>query len=895
MKLADRTVEVHSAGVSASNQFSIAQTSKMFKILSDSLYSDKVMAVIRELATNAYDSHIAAGNKNPFLVKLPTAADPNFTVRDYGTGLSQADMESLYTTYGASNKNTSNDFVGCLGLGSKSPFAYTKSFTTTSYFNGTQYTYIAAIDDSGVPTLNLIHSCETSEPNGLEISFAVKQYDFTEFSQKAIRIFHYFKMKPIINGGVHWDFSKDYDNKNIVISGEGWRVCRLNNDSKLFPNQSHRINSGVIAIMGNIAYPIETENLIGEEKVETPDHIARWNRAFNKADIASWKSFVSEVINHGLYLELDFGIGELEMDVSREGLQYTKAVIKNLRSKTQEIFAELKDMFSDKIAAAKTKVEAISTYYQLNDLAGGWGVGASWKDDNGKVHDISSGSDLEYKLKKSKNLYVFNYRTAGYRSRRMIYLTNMIHHETLTGKGYNYWNNARKTGQITFFYCDMAATETAKKILTKYCNQNDCFAYLMVDTDDHKNVGSGFEDLISDVGEDNILNVSDYRDLLKSNSPRKTSTKGSKGSVSDQDVFLIVGDQKNTSPLTIEYNSSSYMRSMTSDRLDEFLEEDTIVYVPILRYASTSGYPSVTEIYSQLGTDNNIARIPDFLDGTNIYAIKHNFVNKLIAEGYNLVDFNTWMKSRLKSYNTDKFAEMIKFNAMVEKCKKEYDSHDKTTSDYYGRAYIDRTVLYHILNIFGLDYEKYISNKEIVKCLNNLMVIEFFAYTIHCDKFDMNRFSQTDYYGLITKLLRDIGINGLNSKEIKNMNITYNSILSMLRCLYAATDSSGATHDNYISIIKTDVGNNYPMPSMDSIRNTLKVEIDKNPLLKYIISSNSVDGNLRGLNKNPNPLKQIDGASSRYNYYSNSSGRESWFQKMDDVESFKQQLSSTIK
>jgi hypothetical protein len=175
------------------------------------------------------------------------------------------------------------------------------------------------------------------------------------------------------------------------------------------------------------------------------------------------------------------------------------------------------------------------------------------------------------------------------------------------------------------------------------------------------------------------------------------------------------------------------------------------------------------------------------------------------------------------------------------------------------------------------------------------MVIEFFAYTIHCDKFDMNRFSQTDYYGLITKLLRDIGINGLNSKEIKNMNITYNSILSMLRCLYAATDSSGATHDNYISIIKTDVGNNYPMPSMDSIRNTLKVEIDKNPLLKYIISSNSVDGNLRGLNKNPNPLKQIDGASSRYNYYSNSSGRESWFQKMDDVESFKQQLSSTIK
>ena len=82
MKLADRTVEIHSRGIENSNQFTIAQTSKMFKILSDSLYSDKVMAVIRELSTNAYDAHIAANNKNPFKVILPTRANPSFTVRD---------------------------------------------------------------------------------------------------------------------------------------------------------------------------------------------------------------------------------------------------------------------------------------------------------------------------------------------------------------------------------------------------------------------------------------------------------------------------------------------------------------------------------------------------------------------------------------------------------------------------------------------------------------------------------------------------------------------------------------------------------------------------------------------------------------------------------------------
>ena len=96
MKLADRTIESHSAGIVAANKFSIQQSSKMFKILSDSLYSDKVMAVIRELSCNANDSNIASGNKNPFKVTLPTASNPTFMVRDYGTGLSKEDMENLY-------------------------------------------------------------------------------------------------------------------------------------------------------------------------------------------------------------------------------------------------------------------------------------------------------------------------------------------------------------------------------------------------------------------------------------------------------------------------------------------------------------------------------------------------------------------------------------------------------------------------------------------------------------------------------------------------------------------------------------------------------------------------------------------------------------------------------
>jgi hypothetical protein len=886
MKLADRTIETHSAGVTSRNQFNIAQTSKMFKILSDSLYSDKVMAVVRELSTNAYDSHVAAGNKNPFKVTLPTAANPNFVVRDYGTGLSQADMEDLYTTYGASNKNDSNDFVGCLGLGSKSPFAYTKSFTTSSYFNGKKYTYIAAIDDNGVPTLNLFNTSDTDEPNGLEIGFAVKQHDFHEFSSKAVRIFHYFRMKPIIEGGVmtHLQDHK-YSNTNIVINGDGWRVCRLNNDNNLFPSHHHRIDSGVVAIMGNIAYPVHTAQIIGEEKQESPDHIQRWNRAFQKADIDSWKNFIHEILNQGLYLELDFGIGELEMDVSREGLQYTKQVKKTLREKTQDIFAELKREFSQKIAAAKTKVEAITTYYTMNELAGGWGVGASWKDSKGKDHPINSGSDLDYKIPAGKSLYVFNYKTAGYRSRRMVAMTDKIHHETLTGKGYSYWNSQKKSGKIGFFICDVKGEETAKKIITKYCNQNDCFAYLMVDTKDHTKSGEGFDKLIEDVGSDNLLKVSDYKHLTQHTGPRKQGVRNSKGSISDQDVFFIHGATKDSKSITNPYNDATCLRVLTETQLDDFLEQDEIIYVPMLRYASCGEeYPSISSISLLVNDEHLKPIVKELLGSSKIYAIKSAFVAKLEKDGHNLVDFNTFLKRQLKIVAKTKFENVSCYNALVEYSKAEYNKAEKNNDyRYYNYASVDKQVLYHILGMFGLKYSNYIKNDKLVDAINNAMILEFFADTVHRPNFDISKFKQSEYFDHITGLLTKIGIKNIDSKEIRNTNVAYNQLVNMLmNKLYVSN------HKDYIDLIKTKLNDKYDMPKIDNIRETIKNEVDKNPMLKYIFCTNQNSGNLREL-KDQNPILQAEGGS----HYSRNRG---WFNQMnnDSIELFKIQLSSLI-
>ena len=115
-----------------STSFKIENTPHMMEILSKKLYTNPTQAVIRELVCNAIDAHKAADNADKVEVYAPSVFDPVFIVKDFGTGLSEEDVISLYTTYGASTKNKSNDYIGCLGIGSKSPFALTDEFTVVS-------------------------------------------------------------------------------------------------------------------------------------------------------------------------------------------------------------------------------------------------------------------------------------------------------------------------------------------------------------------------------------------------------------------------------------------------------------------------------------------------------------------------------------------------------------------------------------------------------------------------------------------------------------------------------------------------------------------------------------------------------------------------------------------
>jgi len=285
------------SNVSEIGEFRIRNSAKAFSILSSGLYANKIRAIIRELSCNAVDSHAAAGKKDtPFDVHLPNQLEPHFAIRDYGVGLSHEQVTQIYTTYFESTKTNSNEFIGALGLGSKSPFSYTDNFTVTAIKNGKKGIYSAFINENGVPSIALMMQEETDEPSGVEVKFSVNDYyDFGKFRHEAAEVYTHFALQPVVSGCAGFKFDEtEYDTKDIV---PGVHSVAHSRDS--------------YAVMGNIAYPInipQEQTTLGE---------------------------LANLVNCGL--EMHFNIGELDFQASREGLSYIPQTVNAIKTKLEAV------------------------------------------------------------------------------------------------------------------------------------------------------------------------------------------------------------------------------------------------------------------------------------------------------------------------------------------------------------------------------------------------------------------------------------------------------------------------------------------------------------------------------------------------------------------------------
>lgn len=321
MILQETTTNVEQIGeFTEQAQFKIKASKKAFALLSG-LYSDIPLAIVRELAINSLDAHVVAGKQNvPIEIHLPNALEPWLTIKDFGTGISHKDIYDIYTTYFESTKTSTNDQVGCFGIGGKTQLTYTDTFTTTSITAGVKRTYNVFFNKDGVPCISLVHQNNTDECNGLEVQIPVKSTDFDKFKDATYRACKFFDVKPTIIGGkIDWNLEK------ADFQGSFWQSY-------------HNLNSS-FAVMGKVAYPIDTYKLNGENY-----------------DIARKAGLV-----------INFELGELEITPAREALIYSEHTLKNLNAKIELVKSDFVEKVEDTIKNSPNLLDAMKALFNLNN------------------------------------------------------------------------------------------------------------------------------------------------------------------------------------------------------------------------------------------------------------------------------------------------------------------------------------------------------------------------------------------------------------------------------------------------------------------------------------------------------------------------------------------------
>lgn len=361
MKLNTNHTNIERGGVHSESTFTIKTNALSFNILSSGLYTDPEMAIVRELSCNAYDAHVAANNKDtPFEIHLPNDLEPFLSIKDYGVGLSDEDIQGamvpamrendngemvevvdgegntvvnrtggLYTTYFDSTKTNSNDFIGALGLGSKSPFSYSDAFEVISRHKGKKRTYAIFLNEEGIPSVALMGVIDTDEHSGLEVKIAIKQNDFYKFKTKTATALKYFPVKPKIIGALNFEFDAipkyKIETKEWMLSSGGY------------------YNNSITAVQGNVAYRVDADQI----REHLDDKLVEF---INRSQIVVF-----------------FDIGELEVSANREEIRYDKRSVAAIIERVKKINIEFTCEVENKIGKINTKYWYACI--ELNELA----------------------------------------------------------------------------------------------------------------------------------------------------------------------------------------------------------------------------------------------------------------------------------------------------------------------------------------------------------------------------------------------------------------------------------------------------------------------------------------------------------------------------------------------
>lgn len=285
--------------------------SHLMSVLTD-LYSDPQLAVIREYSTNAYDSHIAAGNTAPIEVELPTHLRPMYVVVDHGVGMSLDMITQNFSRYGWSSKRDTDDAVGMLGLGCKSALTYSSQFTLTSVHDGLRIVTLVTREADGGGAVQIIDTSATDAPNGVTVEIPVK--NVTSFTAAAKGFFRFWEPGTVLVDGA---------------APEPLIAIELDPDLQMVTTD---VLPRDYVIMGNVAYPV----------------LAPFERL---------------APNEGVSIVARVPIGTVNFTPSREALQDTKRSRETLSDIRDYVSRRMYEQVQEEINKATTPVGAYQQFH----------------------------------------------------------------------------------------------------------------------------------------------------------------------------------------------------------------------------------------------------------------------------------------------------------------------------------------------------------------------------------------------------------------------------------------------------------------------------------------------------------------------------------------------------
>jgi hypothetical protein len=290
------------------------------------MYTDKIAAVCREVSSNSRDANREAGRAEipvkismvePF--ELDSVTDQSIVFEDSGLGITPDRMADIFVKYAASTKRSTNEQVGGFGLGAKTPFAYSDTFTviTVCDFEGKRmkFIYTAMIDDSQKGKMVLFGSEEVDQDTGTKIVVPYSDEDRYKFEKEVFRATCLWDVRPELKGFQYFAKRK-------------FEVALEVDTFKVIVDDDYFFSTNFIANIDGIPYPIQVNHF---------------------SNLGSFRNGIGQ----NLPIVLDFKTGELGISANREGIHYTEETIQAISTKMEEV--------------KKSATQALQEYVECDD------------------------------------------------------------------------------------------------------------------------------------------------------------------------------------------------------------------------------------------------------------------------------------------------------------------------------------------------------------------------------------------------------------------------------------------------------------------------------------------------------------------------------------------------